>query len=222
MKSREKQRANRRAKHKEAVLHQRDQYQRGILRRYVRRYVGPTKDILVDEGEPYIQSLHIKNGQIVFSDDFFVTKEWGNSHPKIHTGDLLFVQTGEIGQIALVTEEFDNLNCHALIICAPDKETILPEFLLFFFLSSFGNSQLLKYQTGTTLKHLNSTKIKNSKVIVPPIKEQRDICKFLRVKIKKIDSIINEKEKHINIVQQHKKSLIYEYVTGKKRVKEAM
>jgi len=50
--------------------------------------------------------------------------------------------------------------------------------------------------------------------------EQREIAKYLDVNIKKIDEIITMKQKQLEIIQKHKKSLIYEYVTGKKRVME--
>lgn len=183
-------------------------------------YVGPTKDILVDEGEPYIQSLHIKNGKIVFNNDFYVTAEWGKHHPKIEKGDILLVQTGEIGQIALVDEQYDSCNCHALIICSPDKTRIYSAYLLYYLMSAMGNSQLMIYETGTTLKHLNSTKIKNAKVIIPPLEVQKNISEYLDAKLNQIDSIIDIKQEQFDIVSSHKKSLIYEYVTGKKRVKE--
>ena len=87
-------------------------------------------------------------------------------------------------------------------------------------MSSVGNSQLMVYETGTTLKHLNSTKIKNSKVIIPPVEVQKDIADFLDARTKKIDAIIGTKQKQMEIMFSHKKSLIYEYVTGKKRVTE--
>lgn len=183
-------------------------------------YVGPTKDILVDEGEPYIQSLHVKNGKIVFGEDFYVTATWGKHHPKIAKGDILLVQTGEIGQIALVDERYDGCNCHALIICSPDAKRVYPSYLLYYLMSSVGNSQLMIYETGTTLKHLNSTKIKNSKVIIPPVEVQNNIADFLDVRTKKIDAIIETKQKQMETMLSHKKSLIYEYVTGKKRVTE--
>ena len=183
-------------------------------------YVGPTQDILVDEGEPYIQSLHIKNGKIIFGDDFYVTSVWGNTHPKIAKGDLLLVQTGEIGQVALVDEQYDGCNCHALIICHPNSIKIHSAYLLYYLMSSVGNSQLMIYETGTTLKHLNSTKIKNVKVIIPPINEQISIAEYLSAKVEKIDAIIEDKCRQIRTIISHKRSLIYEYVTGKKRVTE--
>lgn len=185
-------------------------------------YVGPTVDILVneDEGQMYIQSLHVKNGKIIFGNDFYVTEKWGRTRPKLYEGDVVIVQTGDIGQVGLVTSEYDGKNCHALIICHTDKAIMYPEYLIYYFMSDIGRWQLLQYETGTTLKHLNSTKIKDSKVIIPPIDEQRDIAKFLADKCETVDAIITVKTKQLDSIRKHKESLVSEYVTGKKRVKE--
>lgn len=53
---------------------------------------------------------------------------------------------------------------------------------------------------------------------VPPICEQRDIVSFLDKRTAEIDSLISEKESLINDLEAYKKSLIYEVVTGKRRV----
>ena len=95
-----------------------------------------------------------------------------------------------------------------------------PEYMIYYFMSDIGQWQLLQYETGTTLKHLNSTKIKDSKVLVPPIDEQKDIAKFLADKCATVDSIIAVKTKQLESMRKHKQALIFEYVTGKKRVKE--
>ena len=56
--------------------------------------------------------------------------------------------------------------------------------------------------------------------MVPPIQEQKDIVNYLDERCSKIDSIISDKQAQLDAIIQHKKSLIYEYVTGKKRVTE--
>lgn len=57
--------------------------------------------------------------------------------------------------------------------------------------------------------------------IVPPILEQKKIADFLDDKCAKIDSIIADKNKQLATLAEYKKSLIYEYVTGKKEVQDA-
>ncbi|EOL46354.1 restriction endonuclease subunit S [Enterococcus caccae] len=58
----------------------------------------------------------------------------------------------------------------------------------------------------------------NTLLLVPPIEEQNRIVEFLDNKIKNIDLLINEKMSIISEYKQYQKSLIYEYVTGKKEV----
>ena len=56
-------------------------------------------------------------------------------------------------------------------------------------------------------------------LLLPPLQEQAAIADYLDEKTAKIDNIIAKKEQQLEIIKEHRKSLIYEYVTGKKRVK---
>lgn len=62
--------------------------------------------------------------------------------------------------------------------------------------------------------------IKNQYLLKVPLLEQQAIASFLDTRCAKIDSVIKGKEEQIEQQKEYKKSLIYEYVTGKKRVKE--
>lgn len=52
----------------------------------------------------------------------------------------------------------------------------------------------------------------------PPLDEQQQIADFLDTKCSEIDAIIADKKRQLDILADYKKSLIYEYVTGKKEV----
>lgn len=56
------------------------------------------------------------------------------------------------------------------------------------------------------------------KFVVPPMEEQQEIVKFLHSQVDEMDSIIRKKERFLTELETYKKSLIYEYVTGKKEV----
>ena len=58
----------------------------------------------------------------------------------------------------------------------------------------------------------------NINVPVPPLEEQRKIADFLDQKCSEIDLTISEKQQQLETLAEYKKSLIYEYVTGKKEV----
>ena len=64
-----------------------------------------------------------------------------------------------------------------------------------------------------------SDQFRDIKVVVPPLEEQQEILKHLDEKTAAIDSLIQKKEQLITELESYKKSLIYEYVTGKKEVK---
>ena len=75
------------------------------------------------------------------------------------------------------------------------------------------------YETGTANQgNLGIETIKNTKLHFPLPKEQRQIADYLDKKCSKIDKVISEKEALIEKLTQYKKSLIYECVTGKRRV----
>lgn len=74
----------------------------------------------------------------------------------------------------------------------------------------------------TAMAQLTTQKLGVIKVPVPSFEEQEEIGNFLREKNNNINSIIKTKQEQLEKIKQHKKSLIYEYVTGKKRVKEAI
>ena len=183
-------------------------------------YVGPTRDLFFEDGVRYIQSLHIKNGKIDFDrHPYYVSDEWAEVHPKIKTNDILIVQTGDIGQVGIVEDKYDGCNCHALIIATPNSDVVIPNYLKFYLMSFVGRELMLSFRTGALLPHLNAGKIKFTPVVVPSLHEQEEIAEYLAKKCAEIDALIDKKMVLHEELESYKKSVIYEYVTGKKEVK---
>lgn len=67
-------------------------------------------------------------------------------------------------------------------------------------------------------KSISFTDFSNSLIPIPPLEEQHRIADFLDRKCAEIDTLISKKEQFITEIEAYKKSLIYEYVTGKKEV----
>lgn len=65
---------------------------------------------------------------------------------------------------------------------------------------------------------LQTSAFMNFKVPVPPLHEQKEIARYLNDKCKEIELSIAQKRKQLELLSSYKKSLIYEYVTGKKEV----
>ncbi|MBR5292928.1 MAG: restriction endonuclease subunit S [Clostridia bacterium] len=65
---------------------------------------------------------------------------------------------------------------------------------------------------------LAAASLENCIICIPPLREQQGIADYLDTKCSEIDSTIAEKKKQLTTLEEYKKSLIYEYVTGKKEV----
>ena len=183
-------------------------------------YVGPTRDILLDDGIRYIQSLHIKNGNIYFDrGHYYVSEEWSLAHSKsiLRTDDVLVVQTGaEVGQTALVGQEHEGCNCHALIIMTPRSEIIRGAFLELYLRSDIGQKYLQSIQTGALHPHLNCTIIRDLRVPHPPtLGEQDELIERTKGNTYRIDRTIKEIEKALERFSEYRSALITNAVTGK-------
>ncbi|MFR7987612.1 MAG: restriction endonuclease subunit S [Anaerotignum lactatifermentans] len=118
------------------------------------------------------------------------------------------------GNVHLVSGKFWATD-HA-VVTYPTKE-VINKYLYYLFQSM----NLNQYSQSAAQPGLAVNVILALKTCLPStLKEQETIVDFLDDKCLHIDQIILQKEHQFNILQQHKKSLIYEYVTGKKRVKE--
>lgn len=92
----------------------------------------------------------------------------------------------------------------------------LQKFLLYV-LTSYGFVTIVDSSTyGTKMPRANVGFIKNMRIPLPKLNEQEKIVNYLDKKCEKIDNILDKKSKQIETLERYKKSLIYEYVTGKK------
>lgn len=75
-----------------------------------------------------------------------------------------------------------------------------------------------RYSTQTALPSMTQGNYNNFKLPYMNKIEQQEIVEYLDNKCNEIESLINDKKKQLEILEQYKKSIIYEYVTGKKEV----
>jgi len=188
-----------------------------LLNQLTNGYVGPTRDILVEDGIRYIQGTHIKGGKIDFARrPFYVSKRWHDERPRIHLreGDVLIVQTGDIGKVAVVPADFGEASCHALQIARVNRSIVDPQFLGAYLSSQFGYHQLKSRATGALHLHLEAS-IKSAPVVVPPLPVQVQIVDKVRQRRLKIDEAIATAEKMIALSKERRAALISAAVSGK-------
>ena len=101
----------------------------------------------------------------------------------------------------------------------PIETNINTRFLLYSMLSSYFVAQTdLIARDRIKMPKINQDELGNILVYVPPENTQDKIVSFLDKKCAEIDDIISDKREQLTVLTDYKKSLIYEYVTGKKEV----
>lgn len=103
-------------------------------------------------------------------------------------------------------------------ILSPLKN-VFSRFIINICRSEYFTHQVSLFSNGINYPSINSTNLSCISVFIPPMKEQQQITDYLDQKCAEIDKLSNIKQQKINELKEYKKSIIYEYVTGKKQVK---
>lgn len=182
---------------------------------------GLRSEEFIDEGPYLITGTDFKDGHINWETCVHISEQRFNQDKaiQIKEDDLLITKDGTIGKLAVVKNcpEKVSLNSGVFIIRNNGKYKYndkymyyvlqSEEFSLWFDLSNSGNS---------TIKHLNQESFYNFAFAYPPLPEQKAIADYLDEKCSEIDATIADKQKQLETLDEYKKSLIFEYVTGKK------
>ena len=177
----------------------------------------PSDVVSEHEGVLVLRSSNIQNGKLCYDDNVYVSSNIP-SHLMVKKGDLIICSRN--GSAALVGK------------CALVEEDITASFGAFMmrFQSQY-NHKYIYYLLScaiTQYKQLFSTTTINQLTVgvfgslIMPFTinetEQQAIATYLDEKTSQIDSLIALKQSKIESLKEYKKSIIYEYVTGKKRV----
>ena len=128
-------------------------------------------------------------------------------------GNIIFSKRAPIGTVAMAAVELcTNQGC---LSCVPKADTDSGYYC--YFMSAF-TEQFNLYGTGTTFKEISYDVFCAFKVPRPPLDEQQEIADYLDKKTAAIDSLVAKKNRLVSELESLKKSLIFEYVTGKKEV----
>jgi type I restriction enzyme S subunit len=165
-----------------------------VVTRLTNGYVGPTRDIYVDRGVPYLLSKHVRRNTLRFDEATFITEEFNakNKKSKLRTGDVLLVQTGHVGESAVVPPAHEGHNCHAMIVITPLPSVLDGSYLSLFFGCPQTQAAFGAIEKGMTLRHLNCHDVIRLPTSVPPLPEQRRIVEVLMPVLRWIDKVAGE------------------------------
>ena len=154
--------------------------------------------------------------------DFYISeakcKELKNF--SVSSGDILLTTRGTIGRVAIVPKKYCEGIIHpCLMKFKVDSKIVLPKLIKYLFNDiPLVREQLNFLSNSTTIDVIYSYNLKN--IIIPtiPIEEQYSILEVLDRQTSDVDSLIKIKQKQIENINKQRQTLIYDYVTGKRRV----
>ena len=186
-----------------------------------------TKENLVEEGIPVISygQIHAKwNSGVTIHEELkrFVNKEYLETNPSclVKKGDFIIADTSEdregCGNAAYVDTDDTIFAGYHTVILISKKPNVDNKYLAYLFLTDAWRSQLRKRVSGIKVFSVSRKFLSETSVLIPD--NASKMVELLDEKCSHIDKLIFIKQQKIERLNQYKKSIIYEYVTGKKEV----
>lgn len=190
-----------------------------------------TKDNLISDGIAVISygqihskfntGTHISNDLIRFVSDSYL--EENNLQSLVNRGDFIFADTSEdiegAGNYVFIDKEMILFaGYHSIILKNKFKNFILGRYLSYLFQAIQWRAQIRARVNGIKVYSISQKILKEITIIMPNQSEQQQIANYLDKKCAQIDKTIADKELMIEKLIEYKKSLIYECVTGKRKV----
>lgn len=179
-------------------------------------------EIYTDSGITFLRSQNIYDEGLKLAAVSFIPEEIDNEmiSTRVFPDDVLLnITGGSIGRCCLYPQNMPcaNVNQHVCIIRVKPN-IILPQLMHYLWCSHVGQTAINIYQSGANREGMNFEQIGNVAIPIMGLQEQRHLKDYLDDKCATIDSIISEKQVLIDELESYKKSLIFETVTGKRRV----
>ncbi len=171
----------------------------------------------VDEGVIFIRSQNVYDDGLRLDDVAFISEEVDESmaSSRIVPGDILLnITGGSIGRTCVVPQDLAsaNVNQHVCAIRLIDQSQIA--YVSFFMKSDFIKKQIDFIQNGAAREGLNFEQIGQFLCLLPPHDEQEKISSFVVAETKKFESLLDEAQAAIDLLQERRSALISAAVTG--------
>lgn len=175
----------------------------------------------VSDGKLLLSAKNIGDNGIVVGDNESqisyedYVKIVSNGFPR--KGDVLLCCVGSIGKCCLF-ENDEPVAFQRSVAFLRNNKTILSRYLMFLLKSNIMQAQYGMFARKSAQSGIYMGLIKDFIIVSPSLSEQQQIADYLDRKCAEIDDLVAVKQQKIESLKEYKKSLIYEYVTGKKEV----
>ena len=190
-------------------------YQLKRCSKFINGYAFNSNHFNKDKEIPVIRIGDILNEQISFENIVYVQENNELEKFIVHKNDILIAMSGAtVGKIGVYnSDDKVYINQRVGIIRTTQYNYIKRMFSTNGFIDYINLSS-----AGSAQPNISSDGILNFHIPVPPLNEQQTIANYLDQKCSEIDELISIKQQKIEKLKDYKKSLIFECVTGKRKV----
>lgn len=166
----------------------------------------------------YLPMEHLKNGYYIQNTAFYGSV--ASSLTPFMNGDIVMAKVTpcfENGNIAIMNDLSSGVGMGSSELFVYRPLDVQTKYLLYWLQNILFKQAACATMTGTGgLKRVSPYFAKHSKMTLPCYKEQLEIIRYLDEKCTSLDKLIESKQQLLTELESYKKSVIYEYVTGKK------
>ena len=174
----------------------------------------PNSSEFISSGVPFIRCNNFFNNSITDKDMYYISEEKHAELLKGHlrTNDVLISTRGNIGQVVIVPDEYNDANINAQIVLLRSGLTIDSKYLMWTLKSSYVQKQMEQNQTGSALKQLPVKRLCEIKV---PIEKDIEVQKSIADRLDNVFSMMNLKKEQIRKCDKLIKSQFVEMFNDK-------
>ena len=188
--------------------------------------VGPfgsslSGDAIRSSGKWVYNQRNVLDNNFTETDTFISDAKWKElKNFSVVSGDILLTTRGTIGRIAIVPKDyFEGILHPCLMKFRVDSHIVQPRLIKYFFNDTTLVKEQLKFLSNrTTIDIIYSYNLKNIIIPIIPLEEQYGILEYLDKHASNVDALIKVKQEQIDNINKQRQTLIYDYVTGKRRV----
>ncbi len=165
-----------------------------------------------------VRGVMLKEGGIIdyLDKPRYISPETSDKFPRtqLKPGDLVMSVRGTLGKIGLVPDEIRNSNITAnLMRLSPKRRKVIPKYMTCLLESYFFQNILEVASDQTTIKTITVPDLVSTILPIPSLHEQQSIANYLDSKTHKIDTLIEKKQKQIELLKEQRTAVINHAVT---------
>jgi type I restriction enzyme, S subunit len=129
-------------------------------------------------------------------------------------GDLLFIRNVSVGLVSVVAPALPEFAIGQETVLLRRKSDVHPSFLRYALVGAEARQAIERAMIGSTFRRINVSAIRSLPVPTPPVNEQHRIAAYLDQQTSKIDKLIKETARFIELARERRAALITAAVTG--------